>query len=585
MSIINASNLTFKYDTASENQVPKLILDGINISVNKGELVAVLGHNGSGKSTFAKHLNAILLPSGGSVTVAGMDTADEKNLLAIRRRAGMVFQNPDNQLVASLVEDDVAFAPENLGIAPNEIRKRVDSAIETVGMTEYRHHEVHRLSGGQKQRVAIAGVLAMEPEILILDEPTAMLDPKGRKEVLETILRLNREKGITVILITHYMAEAAKCGRIVVMSDGKIISEGTPRQVFSNVKELKDVGLSVPHPTALAYELRNSGISLPKDILTTEECVDALDSLLKKSPPISYTLTEETTVKDSETVISVKNLTYIYGQNSPFEKTAVDNVSFDIKRGELIGIIGHTGSGKSTLIQTLNGLLKPTSGEIHVGNENICDNKTDLRKIRFKVGLCFQYPEYQLFEETVRQDIAFGPKNQGLSEEEIASRVKEASEFCAVREDMLERSPFDLSGGQKRRVAVAGIIAMEPDILILDEPAAGLDPRARESLLRRINLYRLQKNKTVLLVSHSMEDVAEYCEKIMVMNKGKLAMFDTAQKVFSEAEKLAQMGLDIPSVTKIFSELRKCGHNLNPAVYTVEKAKNELLKALEKGGL
>ncbi len=583
MSIIKASDLTFSYPV-SEDEAPELILKGINIAINKGELVAVLGHNGSGKSTFAKHLNAILLPSGGSVTVGGFDTANEDNLIAIRRKAGMVFQNPDNQLVASLVEDDVAFAPENLGIPSDEIRRRVDNAIETVGMTEYKHHEVHRLSGGQKQRVAIAGVLAMEPEILIFDEPTAMLDPQGRKEVLETILSLNREKGITVVLITHYMSEAAKCGRVIVMSDGEVMLDGTPREVFSHVEKLKAVGLSVPHPTALSYELKKEGIPMPDGILTADECVEALHKLLQN---VNTPETEDNTVEavnNNDTVIAVKNLTYIYGEKSPFEKKAVDNVSFNIKRGELIGIIGHTGSGKSTLIQTLNGLLKPNSGEIYIENENICAKKADLRKIRFKVGLCFQYPEYQLFEETVKKDIAFGPKNQGLTDEETEKRVKEASEFCAVRDNMLERSPFDLSGGQKRRVAVAGIIAMEPEILILDEPAAGLDPRARESILRRINNYRLQKNKTVLLVSHSMEDVAEYCEKIMVMNKGKLAMFDTAKNVFSRAEKLTEMGLDIPTVTKIFGKLISLGHKLNPAVYTVKQAKSELLKIFKKEG-
>lgn len=278
MAIIGAVNLFFSYDEQEDSQIIpefKAALDYVNISVSKGEFVAVLGHNGSGKSTFAKHINAILTPTGGSMTVEGMDTRDEKNLIPIRRKAGMVFQNPDNQLVASLVEDDVAFAPENLGVEPKEIRRRVDEALETVGMSEYKRHEVHRLSGGQKQRVAIAGVLAMQPDILILDEPTAMLDPRGRAEVMDTVARLNREKNMTVVLITHYMEEAAACGRVIVMNDGRVIADGAPGEIFSQVELLRSVGLEVPQVTQIAYEIRKEGIDFPADVLTVEDFTDA----------------------------------------------------------------------------------------------------------------------------------------------------------------------------------------------------------------------------------------------------------------------------------------------------------------------
>lgn len=283
MSIIETKELVFRYDAASEAGPVRndhAALDSVDIAIQKGEMVAVLGHNGSGKSTFAKHINAILLPVSGNVIVAGMDTADENNLIPIRRKAGMVFQNPDNQLVASLVEDDVAFAPENLGVDPLEIRKRVDGALEIVDMSEYKKHEVHRLSGGQKQRVAIAGVLAMEPDILVLDEPTAMLDPSGRKEVMDTLLRLNRDQGMTVVLITHYMDEAARCGRIIVMNDGKVLADGTPREIFPQVDLLHSVGLEVPQVTQMAYDLRKQGIDFPVDVLTVEEFADAFCSLM-----------------------------------------------------------------------------------------------------------------------------------------------------------------------------------------------------------------------------------------------------------------------------------------------------------------
>ena len=276
--ILNTEDLRFSY--VSAEGLSPIVLDGVDLEVTEGSFVAVLGHNGSGKSTLAKHLNAILLPPGGKVYVDGIDTADEARLLDIRRTVGMVFQNPDNQIVASVVEEDVAFAPENLGVPPEEIRRRVDDALKAVGMYKYREHAPHLLSGGQKQRVAIAGVLAMAPRCIVLDEPTAMLDPVGRREVLETIKRLNRTSGVTVVLITHHMDEAAQADRLVVMSKGRIVADGPPKRVFADVEGLKAVGLTVPETVALCWELRQDGLDLPLDALSDEECAQALYRLL-----------------------------------------------------------------------------------------------------------------------------------------------------------------------------------------------------------------------------------------------------------------------------------------------------------------
>ena len=277
-SIIRTENLIFRYTT--EEGVAPTVLDGINLSIEPGSFVAILGHNGSGKSTLAKHFNAILLPSGGKVYVGGLDTADEDHLLDIRRQVGMVFQNPDNQIVASVVEEDVAFAPENLGVPSPEIRRRVDDALRTVGMAEYARHAPHLLSGGQKQRVAIAGVLAMEPACIVLDESTAMLDPVGRREVLSTVKKLNREKGITVVLITHHMDEAAQADRLVVMHDGQIVHDGPPAQIFQDVEGLRALGLEVPESVALMHELRKNGVDVPLDTLDVDSCAAALGKLL-----------------------------------------------------------------------------------------------------------------------------------------------------------------------------------------------------------------------------------------------------------------------------------------------------------------
>ncbi len=283
-------------------------------------------------------------------------------------------------------------------------------------------------------------------------------------------------------------------------------------------------------------------------------------------------------------LLSVKELSYVYSQGTPFEHTAVDKVSFEVERGDFIGIIGHTGSGKSTLVQMLNGLLKPTSGTIALDGIDIWDKPKEIRKIRFKVGLVFQYPEYQLFEETVEKDIAFGPTNMGLSEKEIAERVRKAAQFVGLDKDLLEKSPFDLSGGEKRRAAIAGVVAMDPDILILDEPCAGLDPLGRDVLLTQIYRYHKERGNTVLLVSHSMEDVASVCDKVLVMNKSHLEMFDTADKIFSQGEKLSSMGLRIPQITSIMDALIAAGFPLPKGTLTVENAVRDITEYLKKEG-
>ena len=280
--ILSARDVSFAYDNYEEKQLPPIVLEDVSLDIQPGEFVAVLGHNGSGKSTLAKHFNAILLPTAGTVYVGGIDTKQEDRLYDIRQTVGMVFQNPDNQLVATIVEEDVAFALENLGVPPEEIRRRVDESLKAVGMYEYREHAPHQLSGGQKQRVAIAGIIALRPKCIVLDEPTAMLDPQGRREVLRTIRQLGDQFGITVVLITHYMDEAAQCDRVVVVDNGKVILDGAPRAVFSHVEQLKKVGLDVPQVTELVWMLRKDGYNLPDDIIFEDECVQAIEKLLEE---------------------------------------------------------------------------------------------------------------------------------------------------------------------------------------------------------------------------------------------------------------------------------------------------------------
>lgn len=584
MNIIEVENVSFDYISCDEdgNELSRSsVLKNVSLSVPQGQFLAVLGHNGCGKSTLAKHLNAILTPTEGKVIVSGMDTSDEEKLFDIRQTVGMVFQNPDNQLVATIVEEDVAFAPENMGVPQPEIRQRVDEALKQVDMYEYREHAPHQLSGGQKQRVAIAGVIAMQPRCIVMDEPTAMLDPKGRREVMKTIRTLNREKGITVILITHYMDEAAQADRVVVMDGGKIIMDDVPKRIFSQVKRLRAVGLDVPQVTELCCMLREKNVDISPEIIGERECAEALSALTcGRSAEPAHNIHDTPAEDNRPAVLCCDKLTYKYSIGTPFEKTAVNNVDLSIAQGEFVGIIGHTGSGKSTLIQHFNGLVKPTSGSVLVDGVNIWGKGVNIRDIRFKVGLVFQYSEHQLFEETVAKDIAYGPKNMGLSDDEIKSRVRSAAESMDIVR-LLDRSPFELSGGQQRRVALAGVLAMNPEVLILDEPAAGLDPKGRDKLLAQIKRYHEKYGKTILLVSHSMEDIVRYADKVLVMNKSRLFCYDTVDRVFARTDELAGIGLDVPQITRMSHILKELGTDIGSDIYTTERAAERLLPLIK----
>ena len=554
--VIRTEKLTFTY---SADEARSFALKKVSLEIEKGSFVAVLGHNGSGKSTFAKHLNGILLPSEGKVYSYGFDTSDPENLINIRRNVGMVFQNPDNQLVATVVEEDVAFAPENMGVPSGEIRKKVDDALKTVGMEKFVKHAPHMLSGGQKQRIAIAGILAMEPNVLVMDEPTAMLDPVGRKEVMATIKRLNKENGITVILITHHMDEAAQADRIVVINAGEVTHDGTPREVFAHRQELLDIGLAVPQTVEILDELGLKDVAL-----TVDECCDILEKYLKGE------------------ILKLENVSYTYGAGTPFEKTAVKDINLTFNSGDFVAIIGHTGSGKSTLVQHFNALLPPTSGKVYINGEDINQSPATRRAARFACGLVFQYPEYQLFEETDYKDIEFGPINMGLDREETKKRVLAASKFSGLNSDLLFKSPFDLSGGEKRRAAIAGIIAMDPDVLILDEPTAGLDPLGKRSLLKQIVNYHNERRNTVVFVSHSMEDIAQIADKIIVMENGRIKMFDTPRNVFMQDKLLNEIGLKLPQITRVMKRLKDKGYNIDDNVLTVQEGVNQILNLLKR---
>ena len=556
--MIQIKQLIFKYirrDIDGNEAGSETVLDGINLQINEGEFVAILGRNGSGKSTFAKQLNAILRPSDGRVLVDGLDSNDDDNKYKIRRKAGMVFQNPDNQMVASVVCEDVAFGPENLGLEPDEIKDKVDNALKAVRMWNQSDVATGRLSGGQKQRVAIAGVLAMEPDYIILDEPTAMLDPEGRKEVIETVIRLNKEKNMTVVLITHNIEEAINADRVIVIENGRVCADDKPDKIFMDKELIDKNGITVPFEYRVWREISGGRKATVKNI---EQLADKITELSGDGVE-PYSDDKRTDLRDisvnAEPLLVLNDVSYVYNPNTAYEKTAVKDISAAFKRGEFVGIAGHTGSGKSTLIQLFNGLLSPTNGCVMYEGKDINSKETSKKYVRSKIGMVFQYPEHQMVKDTVYGDVIFGPGNLNLDKAECEKRAKASLGMVGIPEEMWDKSPLQLSGGQKRRVAIAGVLAMKPDFIILDEPAAGLDAEGKCEIFDWLRKTCVDDNIGIILVSHSMEDIAEYTDRMLVLNDGGLIYDDIPATVFSRSEELRKMGLDVPCAVRLMNEL------------------------------
>lgn len=577
--MIRAEQVRFQYkkrDVDGNVIATEEILKGVDLTIKKGEFIALLGRNGSGKTTFSKQLNAILRPSEGTVTVDEMGTRDAEKLYEIRQHVGMVFQNPDNQMVAANVEEEVAFGPENLGMESDTIVARVKQALEQVRMWKRRKTAPNHLSGGQKQRIAIAGILAMHPDYIVLDEPTAMLDPKGRKEVMEALQWLNQEQEMTVILITHDMEEAALASRVILLADGQMRFDGRPEKFFGADALLAEMGMEAP----LSYRVRkliDSDVFEKKigDARVEEATIDKREKVAEydktgREWEASSELVDKKKNKKAEAetdeknqdLLSLQHVSYIYSPGTAYEKVALDDVNLSLGKGEIVGLAGHTGSGKSTMIQLLNGLLKPTGGTVTFEGKDIHAKGYSGNYLRSKVGMVFQYPEHQMICDTVWEDVAFGPSKQGLTGEACETRVEEALRFVDLPEKYYQASPLQLSGGQKRRVAIAGVLAMHPEYIILDEPAAGLDAAGKREIFDRIRRMSREQGIGVLLVSHSMEDLAEYADRIIVLDDGKKILDDRPAQIFAKRETLADCGLDVPETVKLADKLRANGYQI-----------------------
>lgn len=570
-----------------------LALDGIDLSLKRGESVAIIGSNGSGKTTLARLLNALLLPTEGEVLVDGLNTRDKGSQKMIRLKVGMVFQNPDNQFISTSVEREIAFGLENLALPYEEMGKRVRWALYFFHLQGYRNYPPHKLSGGEKQRVALASVLSMQPQYLVLDEPTSLLDAKGKKEVMSLIEKFSKKKNVTVIHITQFPEEAIFADRVLVMHKGKIILDGSPRDVFKQKDKLKEIRSEAPLAVEIASELSQKGIIPSNDCLTLDDLVEKLTLNIKRSkkkpekekkqlnfefacPLSNFAISSngseriESLSPNSLPQILVENLSFVYNRGLTTERKALDGINLKIEKGDFVGLIGPTGSGKTTLAQHLNALLFPTSGKVVIDGIDLSDKSVDLKKIRQRVGLVFQFPELQLFEDTVYDDIAFGPKNLGISEEEIKEKVQ--SSMSKVGLDSVEfasRSPFSLSGGEQRKVAIAGILALNPEILILDEPTCGLDSRSTEEikkLLKDLN----SNGVTIILISHNMDLIVELAEKIILLNQGRVVSFCRKEDFFKDFERVKSIGLDLPKVVELMRMLKERGLEVRTDIFTKE---------------
>lgn len=525
-------------------------LDDVTLEVCRGERVCVLGANGSGKSTLASVICGLLAPDEGDVELAGhaVCTGGVPDLAAYRdarRQLGLVFQNPDDQIVTSVVADDVAFGPENLGVPRAQISVRVARELRRVAMEKYAHADPSRLSGGQRQRVCIAGALAMEPAVLVLDEPSSLLDVRGRAAIMRVMGRL-AAAGATLVHVTHFMDEALAADRVVVMQHGHVALEGTPDEVFAakNAQVIEALGLEMPFEARLAVALRQAGAA--------GGAIAAPGAPSDKKPAACAHTAEPL-------AILARDLGFSYGPGAQ----ALDGVSLEVPVHATTAIVGQTGSGKSTLLRLLCGLEAADAGSLTVCGINAA-TKRGRRQVRRAVGYVMQHPERQLFAQTVAEDVAFGPRNQGLSAAEVEGRVAHALDLVGLA-DRRDASPFELSGGQQRLAAIAGVLAMEPELLVLDEPTAGLDPRGR-ARLRALMADLAAHGVTLLQVTHSMEDAAR-ADHVVVLDQSHVLAAGTPAEVFCPANEpqLTAVGLGLPRPLAY-----ACEHALDARPLTLE---------------
>ena len=528
-------------------------LRSIDLHISPREDIALIGANGSGKTTLAHCLNGLLQPQTGRVLVDGMDASDPTQLRAIRQLVGMVSQNPDDQLVATTVADELAFGLENLALASDEIHCRVEETLAAFDIEAYRHYPPHKLSGGEKQRVAIAAVVAMRPRYLVLDESTALLDPGERQQVAELLQRLRTAYGIATILITQTPEEAARADRVIVLHAGRIHADSSPAALFADPPKLRAFGLDLPFASTLAAHLSLAEIPLTLDTLS-----DALTALKPQTSLSPWT--PPTPPPPAPSKLATAGLTYLYDEHLPTQRRGIRDITMDVPTGSVLALVGTNGAGKTTLAQHFNALIKPSRGRVLLDGYDI-DSQPPAR-VRQRVGLAFQFPELQLFAETVAEDVAFGPRNLGFAPERVNGLV--AHSLAMIDMPLVEfgpRQPLSLSGGERRCVALAGVLAMDPEVLVLDEPTAGLDPRTTASLCK-LFVELSNQGRTLVLISHDMELVGHLATHVVVLRHGRIELQGPTRAVLAHPEFESISGLVPPMSVQLARLLRQRGLTL-----------------------
>lgn len=567
---INVENATFSYPTHAHQSVAALT--NIEFKIRSGEFVALIGPNGSGKSTLARLLNALLLPDSGRVLIAGMDTRERTLHAQIRSQVGLIFQRPQNQIVATTVEEDVAFGPANLGLEPQEIRGRVEDALARTGLSSFRQRPSYLLSAGETQRLALAGVLAIQPRCIIFDETTAMLDPSGREMVMAQIADLNK-RGITTLLITHLMEEAAQAQRVILLNEGQLILDEMPERIFSGDFSLTSYGLDLPPARIAAGRLRKFIPKLSTNILTSTELLTALPQYL--GPSVLSADIPDSQPQSSHAYIQIRDLSFTYQLHSPLAHQALSDLNLQVEKLHTHAIIGSTGCGKSTLLQHLNGLMRPQSGNVRVGPYDLADKNLDIQALRRSTALAFQQPEDQIFEQFVGDEIAYAPRHLGYTGklvDVVANAMRSVGLDFSTYKDRLTST---LSGGEKRKVALASILAIQADLILLDEPLAGLDPRSVGELLRTLTqLY--QQEKTLLISTHQYDELIPILQEVSMIDHGHNVLHGKAEAVFSQTSAMEAAGLKAPLAARIAAELRRKGWPLSKPTASLESLEMEL---------
>ena len=578
-ALVDINDLSFEYPLPGDKT--RRAISHLSLQIQPGEYVAVIGANGSGKTTLARHLNGLLTPGSGSVKIAGMDTREAARQIDIRGIVGMVFQYPEDQIVANLVEEDVAFGLENQGLPPAQIRAGVEAALRQVGMWEAHGRPAYLLSAGQMQRVALAGVLAMKPQLIVFDEATAMLDPAGRQAVLEMMDSLNAQ-GITIVTVTHSMAEAARAGRVVVLDQGSVVIDGPAQSVFSRQEVLYPLGLDLPPAGQIAGLLRPVFPEIPAGILDFGSLVEAIPPYAGQGFTEGSQAAAGIQTESAEPLIDVMELSHVYLAGTPLAQQALSDANLQAAEASAHGLLGATGSGKSTLLQHLNGLLLPQEGYVRVGPYSLNNPSLDVRLVRRMAGLVAQLPETQFFEQYVGDEISYGPRMLG-GKAGLREAVRGAMEMVGLDfEAFKDRLTFTLSGGERRKVALASILAIQPQILLLDEPTAGLDPASRRELVANLNRLHAQ-GRTLIVSSHQMDDLAELAEVLTVMKDGRDRISGSAVAVFANRAVLEECGLEQPEAARLAGALRAKGWPLSPGIYRAEELARAMGRLVREG--